>query len=86
MRTGSHDERGLEEQLAKRGLMNRFLGRLTKKVTKPSQLYLVGLLFGLGFDTASEVALLVIAGGSAAAGRRGTRSSAFRSCSRRACP
>jgi high-affinity nickel-transport protein len=34
----------------------------------------VGLLFGLGFDTATEVALLVLAGGAAAFGCRGTRS------------
>ncbi len=68
MRSGLYDERELEEQLDKRGFMNRFLGRLTKRVEKPSQMYPIGLLFGLGFDTASEVALLVIAGSAGAAG------------------
>jgi len=68
MRTGRYNERQLEEQLEKRGLMNRFLGRLTKTVTKPPQMYPIGVLFGLGFDTATEVALLVIAGSAGAAG------------------
>jgi high-affinity nickel-transport protein len=68
MRTGRYNERQLEEQLEKRGFMNRFLGRLTKTVTRPSQMYPIGVLFGLGFDTATEVALLVLAGGAAGAG------------------
>jgi high-affinity nickel-transport protein len=68
MRTGSYDEAALEEQLQKRGFMNRLLGRLTRAVTKPSQMYPIGMLFGLGFDTATEVALLVLAGGAAGAG------------------
>src|SRR4029077_834055 len=55
-------------QLDSRGVMNRLFGRLTKAVGKPRQMYPVGLLFGLGFDTASEVALLVIAGGAGASG------------------
>ncbi len=68
MKTGRYDERALEEQLNSRGLMNRFLGHLTKTVTKPHQMYPIGVLFGLGFDTATEVALLVLAGGAAGAG------------------
>jgi high-affinity nickel-transport protein len=48
--------------------MNRVFGRLTKTVAKPRHMYPIGLLFGLGFDTASEVALLAIAGGAGAAG------------------
>jgi high-affinity nickel-transport protein len=68
MRTGRYNEQQLEEQLNKRGLMNRFLGRLTRTVTRPSQMYPIGMLFGLGFDTATEVALLVLAGGAAGAG------------------
>ena len=68
MRTGRYDEAELEEQLQKRGLMNRILGRLTLTVTKPAQMYPIGVLFGLGFDTATEVALLVLAGGAAGAG------------------
>ncbi len=68
MRTGRYDEAGLERQLNSRGLMNRLFGRTTKAVTKPRHMYPVGLLFGLGFDTASEVALLVIAAGAGTAG------------------
>jgi high-affinity nickel-transport protein len=58
----------LERQLENRGLINRFLGRFTKSITKSWHMYPVGLLFGLGFDTATEIALLVLAGTSAAAG------------------
>jgi high-affinity nickel-transport protein len=47
--------------------MNRLFGRLTKAVARPRHIYPVGMLFGLGFDTASEVALLVIAGSAGAA-------------------
>ena len=68
MREGELDEHGLEEQLDSRGLMNRIFGRATRSITKPWQMYPLGCLFGLGFDTASEVALLVIAGGAAASG------------------
>jgi high-affinity nickel-transport protein len=66
MRAGSFDEQELEEQLNKRGFMNRILGGATKSVTRPWQMYPIGLLFGLGFDTATEVSLLVLAGGAAA--------------------
>jgi high-affinity nickel-transport protein len=68
MRTGRYDEARLERQLDSRGLMSRMFGRLTVAVSKPTHMYPIGLLFGLGFDTASEVALLIIAGGSGAAG------------------
>ena len=68
MKTGRYNEAALEEQLNSRGFMNRFFGRLTKAVTKPLQMYPIGVLFGLGFDTATEVALLVIAGSAGAAG------------------
>jgi len=66
MRTGNYDERTLEDKLNKRGFMNRFLGGLTKWVRKPWHIYPIGVLFGLGFDTATEVGLLVLAGGAAA--------------------
>jgi len=66
MRRGRHDEQALEEQLNNRGFMNRILGRVTRTVTRPRQMYPVGVLFGLGFDTATEVGLLVLAGGAAA--------------------
>jgi high-affinity nickel-transport protein len=66
MRTGVYNELQLDEQLNKRGFMNRILGGLTKSVGKAWHIYPVGVLFGLGFDTATEVGLLVLAGGAAA--------------------
>lgn len=68
MRHGAFDEAELETHLQNRGLMNRFLGKLTRAITKPWQMYPLGLLFGLGFDTATEVSLLVLAGTGAASG------------------
>jgi nickel/cobalt transporter (NiCoT) family protein len=68
MRAGAYDEHRLEAQLASRGLMNRVLGRFTRLVREPRHMYPVGLLFGLGFDTASEVAFLFLAVGAAGAG------------------
>ena len=62
MRQGQYDEEELERQLDSRGLVNRFLGGYAKRIDTPWKLYPVGVLFGLGFDTASEVALLVLAG------------------------
>ena len=68
MRRGDFDEAELEQQLENRGLLNRLFGRFTRSITKSWHMYPVGLLFGLGFDTATEIALLVLAGTSAAAG------------------
>src|SRR5579875_2035329 len=68
MRQGAYDDDALEEQLNKRGLMNRFLGRLARRVDTPWKMYPIGVLFGLGFDTATEVALLVISGTAVASG------------------
>ncbi len=68
MRRGEYDEPELERQLNSRGLMNRFYGSLTKTVTKQWHMYPIGILFGLGFDTATEVALLFLAAGAAGAG------------------
>jgi high-affinity nickel-transport protein len=68
MRNGAFDDKELEEQLAKRGLMNRFLGPLARRVDTPWKMYPIGLLFGLGFDTATEVALLVLAGSAVVSG------------------
>ena len=62
MRTGRYSDAELEAQLDKRGLMNRFLGPLARRVDTPWKIYPIGVLFGLGFDTATEVALLVLAG------------------------
>ncbi|MCS0602634.1 HoxN/HupN/NixA family nickel/cobalt transporter [Streptomyces sp. LP11] len=68
MRSGHYDEAALEHQLNNRGFMNRLLGRVTGSVGKPWHMYPLGLLFGLGFDTATEIALLVLAGSGAASG------------------
>jgi high-affinity nickel-transport protein len=68
MRGGQFDEAQLEAQLEARGLMSRVCRRFTKTITKPWQMYPIGLLFGIGFDTATEVALLFLAAGAAGAG------------------
>ena len=65
MRQGDFDEAELEEHLANRGVLNRILRGATKAVRKPWHIYPVGLLFGLGFDTATEIGLLVLAAGAA---------------------
>ena len=58
MRSGAYDEQQLEAQLQARGMMYRFFGRFMKSINHTWQLYPVGLLFGIGFDTATEVVLL----------------------------
>src|SRR5664279_4169735 len=58
MRKGTYDEEELERQLENRGLMYRFFGKWMKSITKEWQLYPVVVVFGMGFDTATEVALL----------------------------
>jgi high-affinity nickel-transport protein len=62
MRGGAYDEAELEAQLDNRGLMMRFFRPLARRVNTPWKMYPIGFLFGLGFDTATEVALLVLAG------------------------
>ena len=58
MRAGTYDEQQLEEQLQARGLMYRFFGRFMRSINHTWQLYFVGLVFGIGFDTTTEVLLL----------------------------
>jgi high-affinity nickel-transport protein len=58
MRSGTYDEAELESQLQARGLMYRFFGRFMRSINHTWQLYLVGLVFGIGFDTTTEVLLL----------------------------
>ncbi|MDP8986367.1 MAG: HoxN/HupN/NixA family nickel/cobalt transporter [Pseudomonadota bacterium] len=68
-KTGAHDHAQVDRLLRQRGLMNRlFGGRLQTLISHSWQMYPLGLLFGLGFDTASEVGLLAITAG-ASAGR-----------------
>jgi high-affinity nickel-transport protein len=68
MRHGDYDEAELEDQLAKRGLMNRFFGGLMRLVNRPWHIYPIGVLFGFGFDTVTEVLLLALAGTAVAGG------------------
>jgi high-affinity nickel-transport protein len=68
LRRGAFDEAELERRLDQRGLMNRFYRRFTGAVGASWQMYPIGILFGLGFDTATEVALLFLAAGAAGAG------------------
>ena len=60
LRAGTLDNARLEAQLNNRGFMNRYFNWLFKFVNKPWQIYPVGVLFGLGFDTATEVTLIAI--------------------------
>ena len=68
MRRGFFDESELERQLNSRGLVNRVYGRFTRLISRSWHMYPLGVLFGLGFDTATEVALLFLAAGAAGAG------------------
>jgi high-affinity nickel-transport protein len=66
-KSGTHSHAHLELLLQKRGLLNRlFGGRLQKLMSHSWQMYPLGLLFGLGFDTASEVGLLAMTAGASA--------------------
>ncbi len=58
MRRGEYDEAELERQLDKRGFFYRFFGKWMNAIDKEWQMYPVGVVFGMGFDTATEVALL----------------------------
>ncbi|HEX4862461.1 MAG TPA: HoxN/HupN/NixA family nickel/cobalt transporter [Acidimicrobiales bacterium] len=68
LRGGDFDREELERQLNARGLLNRFFGPLARRVDAEWKMYPLGFLFGLGFDTATEIALLVMAGTSIASG------------------
>jgi nickel/cobalt transporter (NiCoT) family protein len=66
-KAGAHDHAHLEQLLQQRGLINRlFGGRLQKLMNHSWQMYPLGILFGLGFDTASEVGLLAMTAGASA--------------------
>ena len=68
MREGAYSEAELEKHLDSRGFFMRFFGPIARRIDKPTKMYPLGLLFGLGFDTATEVGLLVLAGSSVIAG------------------
>jgi len=68
MRKGMYSEEELEKHLNARGLLMRFFGPIARRIDKSWKMYPLGILFGLGFDTATEVGLLVLAGTSVIAG------------------
>ena len=68
MRKGQYNEQELEKQLNARGFLMRFFGPIARHIDKSWKMYPLGILFGLGFDTATEVGLLVLAGTSVVAG------------------
>lgn len=68
MQRGEYDRDGLEHELVAGGVMTKIFGRLFRLIGHSWQMYPIGFLFGLGFDTASEVAVLAISAGAAAQG------------------
>ncbi|GCF10655.1 HoxN/HupN/NixA family nickel/cobalt transporter [Dictyobacter arantiisoli] len=56
----TYDEQSLNETLDQRGLMARFFRPLLRMTDKSWKMYPVGVLFGLGFDTATEVGIMSI--------------------------
>lgn len=69
VRGSSYSEETLEDFLAQRGMLNRFFRPLMRAIDHSWKMYPLGVLFGLGFDTATEVGLLGI---SATTGGSGT--------------
>jgi high-affinity nickel-transport protein len=63
MRGGEYDRERLENRLLERGMMSRFFGRFFRLIDASWKMFPLGLLFGLGFDTATEIGLLAVAGG-----------------------
>jgi high-affinity nickel-transport protein len=61
LRTRTLDQAALDEQLEKRGFLNRYFGRLFRLIEEPWQIYPIGVLFGLGFDTATEIIIIALA-------------------------
>jgi high-affinity nickel-transport protein len=68
MQGGAYDRHSLEHELTTGGFMTRIFGRLFRVINHSWQMYPIGFLFGLGFDTASEIALLAVSAGAAANG------------------
>ena len=68
MRKGLYNEAELEKHLNSRGLLMRFFGPIARRIDASWKMYPLGILFGLGFDTATEIGLLVLAGSSVIAG------------------
>jgi high-affinity nickel-transport protein len=68
LRAGAFNEQELERQLQARGMMWRFFGPFMRSITKTWHMYFVGMVFGIGFDTATEVLLLAATAAAAARG------------------
>ena len=68
MRRGLYNEEQLEKHLNSRGFLMRFFGPIARQIDSSWKMYPLGILFGLGFDTATEVGLLVLTGSSVIAG------------------
>ncbi|MEJ0069400.1 MAG: HoxN/HupN/NixA family nickel/cobalt transporter [Pseudomonadota bacterium] len=67
-RSGRFEEEPLETFLSRRGLLGRLFRPLFRLTAKSWHMYPLGFLFGLGFDTATEIALLGISGTEASRG------------------
>ena len=63
MKQGRLDKVQLDALLDKRGFLNRYFRPLFRIVNRPWQIYPIGVLFGLGFDTATEIALIALSVG-----------------------
>jgi nickel/cobalt transporter (NiCoT) family protein len=61
VRDGRLDQKALDDQMNRRGFLNRIFGRFFRVVREPWQIYPIGVLFGLGFDTATEVLIIALA-------------------------
>lgn len=64
---GQDGDASVEHLLGERGFLARLLGPALRAIDRPGRMYPIGLLFGLGFDTATEIGLLVLAGGAGGA-------------------
>ncbi len=62
---GTYDEAAIEEYLSKRGFFARIFRGIFKSIDKSWKMYPLGFRFGLGFDTATEIILLGLAGSAA---------------------
>lgn len=67
-RAGQNPAPDIDDILDRRGILHRLLRPLVERVHRPGHMYPIGLLFGLGFDTATSVALLVMTGAGIATG------------------
>lgn len=68
---GSYDDKTLEQYLRNRGLLARIFRPMLKTVSHSWNMYPIGVLFGLGFDTASEVGILGMSATAGAGGNAG---------------